>query len=150
VGEWNSAIGTARFTDDAQNRVSINPGAWQVSLGYQLDWNPWLEAIGAQGTYLTMSYSESRDFGGAQRDIDGERSRVGFLPRRRLLISAGEWFMDGIKLAIEYSRGLGLFETRRRYQTFRRWSVYEPDLCLVAVTQFAPSSIGTAKVQRVG
>ncbi len=32
VGEWNGAIGTATFTDDAQNRVSISPGAWQVSL----------------------------------------------------------------------------------------------------------------------
>jgi len=104
VGEWNGAIGTATFTDDARNRVSISPGAWQVSLGYQLDWNPWLEAVGAQGTYLAMSYSESRDFGGVRRDLDGERSRVGFLPKRRLLIGAGEWFMDGIKLAIEYSR----------------------------------------------
>lgn len=104
VGEWNGAIGTATFTDDAQNRVSISPAAWQVSLGYQPDWNPWMEAIGAQGTYLTASYSESRDFSGVQRDLDGEFSRVGFLPKRRLLIGAGEWFMDGIKLAIEYSR----------------------------------------------
>jgi len=63
-----------------------------------------MEAIGAQGTYLAMSYSESRDFSGVRRDLDGERSRVGSLPKRRFLIGAGEWFMDGIKLALEYSR----------------------------------------------
>lgn len=104
VGEWNGAIGTATFTDDAQNEVSISPGAWQVSLGYQLDWNPWMESVGAQGTYLAMSYSETMDFGGAQREIGGELSRVGFLPKRRLLIGGGEWFMDGVKFAIEFSR----------------------------------------------
>jgi len=72
VGEWNGAIGTATFTDDARSRISISPGAWQVSLGYQLDWNPWMEAIGAHGTYLAMSYSESRDFSGVRRDLDGD------------------------------------------------------------------------------
>lgn len=82
----------------------MKPSAWQVSLGYQLDWNPWMEAVGAQGTYLALGYSESSDFAGVQRDIDGELTRVGFLPMRRLQIGGGEWFMDGVKFAIEFSR----------------------------------------------
>ena len=104
VAEWNSAMKRATFVDDAGTRMSIKPRAWQLSLGYQFDWNPWVEAIGAQGTFVAIGYSESRDLAGATQVINGESSRVGFLPRRRLLLTAGEWVLDGVKVAVEYSR----------------------------------------------
>lgn len=100
VGEWNGAIADAAFADDSGARISIRPRALQVSLGYQLDWNPWVDAIGAQGDYLTVSYSESRDLAGVMRS--GER--VGFVPWKRFSVGAGEWVLDGLRLAIEYSR----------------------------------------------
>ena len=31
---------------------------------YQFDWNPYVEVIGAQGTYFVIGYSESSDLGG--------------------------------------------------------------------------------------
>ena len=49
------------------------PGAWQVQLGYQFGWNPYVEVVGAQGTYLAIGYSESRDLAGATRLIDNLR-----------------------------------------------------------------------------
>ena len=99
VGEWNGAVADAAFTDDLGAR-SIRPRAWQVSLGYQFDWNPWVEAIGAQGDYLAVSYSESRDLAGVIRS--GER--VGFVPWKRFSVGVGEWVLDGLRLALEYSR----------------------------------------------
>ncbi len=78
----------------------MTPSAWQVSLGYQFDWNPWVEAIGAQGNYIAVSYSESHDLAGVTRS--GER--VGFVPWKRFSLSVGEWVMDGLRLAVEYSR----------------------------------------------
>ena len=77
----------------------FDPSAWQLSLGYQFDWNPWVEAIGAEGTYLAIGYSESRDLAGVMRAGD----RVGFVPRRRFLVSAGEWVLDSVLFAVEYS-----------------------------------------------
>ena len=113
VAEWNGAIKRATFLDDRgvsaeaparSHPVSIKPTAWQVSLGYQFDWNPWVESIGAQGTFLGFGYSESRDLAGVTRLINGGPSRVGFVPKRRLLLTAGEWVLDGVKLQVEYSR----------------------------------------------
>jgi hypothetical protein len=113
VVEWNSAIKRARFFDDlgvtvdAPERthgVSIKPAAWQVSLGYQFDWNPWVESIGAQGTFVAIGYSQSRDLAGATRLVNNEPNKVGLVPKRRLLLTAGEWVTDGLKLAVEYSR----------------------------------------------
>ncbi|ESQ14492.1 MAG: hypothetical protein N838_31450 [Thiohalocapsa sp. PB-PSB1] len=104
IGEWNGALSSGTFQDDAGVNQRLKPSAWQFSLGYQLDWNPWVEAIGAQGTYLAMSYSESQDFQGVQRMFGDELTRVGNLPRRRFQIGAGEWFMDGVKLSVEFSR----------------------------------------------
>jgi hypothetical protein len=90
--------------DGLDNPVSIKPSAWQISLGYQFDWNPWVEAIGLQGNYLAIGYSESRHLAGVtQVDTNGQQSRVGFLPRRRFLVSAGEWVLDNLRFAIEYS-----------------------------------------------
>jgi uncharacterized coiled-coil protein SlyX len=102
VGEWNGAIEEATFVDDSGTLISMTPSAWQVSLGYQFDWNPWVEAIGAQGDYIAASYSVSDDLAGVT--LSGER--VGFAPRRRFSLSAGEWVMDGLRLAVEYSYSL--------------------------------------------
>jgi hypothetical protein len=104
VGEWNGALRRATFLDDLQNRVSIRPAAWQVSLGYQFGWNPWVEEIGAQGSYVSIGYSRSRDLAGVTRVLNGVPTRVGFIPRKRLILTAGEWVADGLRLAVEYSR----------------------------------------------
>jgi hypothetical protein len=84
--------------------VAIKPAAWQVSLGYQLGGNPWVKEIGAQGSYLSIGYSQSRDLAGATKLINGESTRVGFVPKRRLLLTFGEWIVDGVRFAVEYSR----------------------------------------------
>ena len=49
IAEYNTAIRTARFIDDAGRRIEMTPSAWQVALGYQFDWNPWVETIGVKG-----------------------------------------------------------------------------------------------------
>jgi hypothetical protein len=103
IGEWNGAIRRAKFIDDAGKSVGIKPSAWQVSLGYQFDWNPWVEAIGTQGDYLALTYSQSSDLAGVTQVIDGQPNRVGFLPRRRLVVGVGEWVLDNLRFAIEYS-----------------------------------------------
>ncbi len=104
IGEWNGAISQAKIVDDLDKSVSIKPSAWQVALGYQFDWNPWVEAIGAQGNYLAIGYSESHDLAGVTQVTDGQPSRVGSLPRRRLVVGVGEWVLDNLRFAIEYSR----------------------------------------------
>ena len=103
VGEWNGAIRRASFVDDAGDSFAIKPRAWQVSLAYQLGWNPWVQEIGAQGTYLAIGYSKSRDLAGATRLIDGADTRFGFVPKRRITLTAGEWVLDGLRLVFEYS-----------------------------------------------
>jgi hypothetical protein len=103
VGEWNGALNRAKFIDDQGNSVSITPYAWQISLGYQFDWNPWVEEIGALGNYLTIGYSESRDLAGVTQLINGEPNRVGFIPKRRFILGAGEWVLDNLQFAIEYN-----------------------------------------------
>lgn len=40
---------------------------------------------------------------GAVRSINGTATRVGFVPERRLLVTAGEWVMPELKVALEYS-----------------------------------------------
>ncbi len=104
VGEWNGALDNATFRDDANRAVAMRPGAWQVSLAYQFDWNPWVESIGSQGTYVAVGYSESYDLNGVTRLVDGEPERVGTVPESRFLVSAGEWVLDGVRFAVEYSR----------------------------------------------
>lgn len=103
VGEWNGAIRSARFVDDSGTFVNMNPSAWEITLGYQLDWNPWVEAIGAQGTFFAIGYSESYDLGGVTDSSSGEPTRVGFVPRRRFLATLGEWILEGVRFRIEYS-----------------------------------------------
>ena len=104
IGEWNGATKRAHFTDDSGAAVAIQPRAWQLSLGYQLDWNPWVQEIGAQGTYLAIGYSQSSDLAGVQRLVEGVQTRVGFVPKRRLLLTAGEWVVDGLRVVLELSR----------------------------------------------
>ncbi len=105
VGEWNSAIKPARFTDDASHRVSITPSAWQIALAYQFDWNPWLETIGSRGDYIAVGYSRSRDLAGVMQATGGTPAtvRVGSAPESRLTFTAGEWVLNGARLVIEYS-----------------------------------------------
>ncbi len=103
VGEWNGATSRAWFTDELGNPVSIKPSAWQISLGYQFDWNPWVQAIGAQGNYIAIGYSGSHDLAGVMRVFGGALTRVGAVPKRRFLVSVGEWVLDGLKFAVEYS-----------------------------------------------
>jgi len=102
--EWNGAIDHAVFDDDVGHRWRIAPSAWQVSLGYQFDWNPWVETIGAQGTYAAIGYSQSRDLAGATHVLDDENVRIGAVPKSRLLLTFGEWLAEGLKIAAEYSR----------------------------------------------
>ena len=103
VGEVVGAIKPAKFTDNAGKKVNISPAAWQLALGYQFDWNPWVEAIGAQGTYVALGYSGSHDLAGVTQTIDGAPSLVGAVPKHRATVTAGEWILDGLKLALEYS-----------------------------------------------
>jgi hypothetical protein len=103
IGEWNGAISPAKFRDDSGRFIRLEPGAWQVTLAYQFDWNPWVEEIGRQGTYVTIGYSESFDLAGVRRLIGGALRRVGSVPERRFLVGAGEWVLDNVRLAIEYS-----------------------------------------------
>jgi hypothetical protein len=103
VAEWNGALNGTRFVDDAGRRINMKPSAWQLSLGYQFDWNPWVEVIGDQGTYVSLSYSQSSDLAGVTQLINGVPTRVGFVPQKRLILTGGEWVLDGVRVVLEYS-----------------------------------------------
>lgn len=104
VAEWNGAVAPAAFVDDAGRSHRIKPAAWQASVGYQFDWNPWIESIGGQGSYVALGYSRSRDLAGVTQLVNGERLRVGALPQSRWTLTFGEWVQEGLKLQVEYSR----------------------------------------------
>jgi hypothetical protein len=106
VAEWNGAISNAIFTDDLGKQVSLEPSAWQITLGYQFDWNPWVEVIGAQGNYITIGYSQTHDLAGVKRLFQEEHITIGNAPKRRFLVSVGEWVMDNVKVAVEYSHNV--------------------------------------------
>jgi hypothetical protein len=103
LSEWNGAIRQAKFVDDAGRPVKMMPSAWQVSLAYQFDWNPWLETIGSQGTYVALGYSRSHDLAGVTFSGSGTPTRVGFVPESRLIVTAAEWVLEGTRVALEYS-----------------------------------------------
>jgi hypothetical protein len=103
VAEWNGAITDARFVDDSGRQVRMAPSAWQVSFGYQFDWNPWIETIGGRGDYVAVSYSQTNGLAGVNQLISGVQTRVGFAPRNRLIFTAAEWVMDNARVALEYS-----------------------------------------------
>jgi hypothetical protein len=107
VGEVNKAIEEATFVDGAGIARNIMPFSWQASVAYQFDWNPWVKEIGAQGNFISVAYSASKDMAGATDLVlvNGvpTPTRVGFVPERRLLVTAGEWVMEDLKVAVEYS-----------------------------------------------
>jgi hypothetical protein len=103
VGEVNRTISDVRFFDGLGNLKDITPMTWQFSIAYQFDWNPWVLEIGQQGNFISVAYSGSQGMAGAAALINGVPTRVGFVPESRLLITAGEWVMDGLKVALEYS-----------------------------------------------
>jgi hypothetical protein len=117
VAEWNGALETANFQQDDGQPISIQPSAWQVSVAYQFGWKPWVEAIGAQGTYLTVGYSESRDLGGVRRinANDFTPFRVGAVPEKRLVVGVGEWVLPNLRLALEYARAWDYPDARARF-----------------------------------
>jgi len=103
VGEVNRAIDEARFFDGLGTAINITPMTWQVALAYQFDWNPWIKEIGAQGDFISVAYSGSQDMAGAIALINGAPTRFGFVPENRLFVTAGEWVMEDLKVAVEYS-----------------------------------------------
>jgi hypothetical protein len=107
VAEWNGALEHAKFTAHDLLRLRRKPSAWQITTAYQLDWNPGVETIGTQGTYLAFGYSASRDLEGVTRTTGlVNRGRVGWTPKRRYLVTVGEWIADGLRLAIEYQHNV--------------------------------------------
>jgi uncharacterized coiled-coil protein SlyX len=103
IGEWSSALTAAKFTDGLGNRIRITPRAWQTAIAYQFGWNPWVETIGNQGDYVALGYSRTSDLAGAVQVQGTTQTRVGALPQARLTLTAGEWFLENARLAIEYS-----------------------------------------------
>ena len=103
VGEVNAALQQARFLDGLGTARSMTPMAWQASIAYQFDWNPWITEIGAQGDFISLGYSGSKDMAGVTGLVNGVPTRFGFVPQNRVFLTAGEWVMDGLKVAVEYS-----------------------------------------------
>jgi hypothetical protein len=103
VAEVNGAIDRATFVDGRGRTVNITPAAWQLSFGYQFDWNPWVEAIGEQGDFIAIGYSGTSGLAGVTALINNQPTRVGFLPKTRLLVTFGEWVLDNLKWSIEYA-----------------------------------------------
>jgi len=103
VGEVNAAIQDARFIDGLGIARNMMPMTWQASIAYQFDWNPWIQEIGAQGDFISVGYSGSKDMAGVSILQNGIPTRIGFVPQHRLFLTGGEWVMDGLKVAVEYS-----------------------------------------------
>lgn len=103
AGEVNAAIQDARFIDGLGIARNMMPITWQASIAYQFDWNPWVQEIGAQGDFISLGYSGSKDMAGVSILQDGVPTRIGFVPQHRLFLTGGEWVMDGLKVAVEYS-----------------------------------------------
>jgi hypothetical protein len=103
VGEVNTALKQAQFFDGLGITKSMMPMTWQASIAYQFDWNPWVTEIGAQGDFISVGYSGSKDMAGTIVLNNGLPTRIGFVPQHRLFLTGGEWVMDGLKVAVEYS-----------------------------------------------
>jgi hypothetical protein len=103
VGEVNAALRSATFLDGAGIPRHMIPMTWQFSVAYQFDWNPWVTEIGGQGDFISIGYSGSKDMAGVTLLQAGVPTRIGFVPQNRLFLTAGEWVMDGLKVAVEYS-----------------------------------------------
>ena len=113
IAEDNTALRSVSFVDGISNNIVTRPSAWQVSLGYQFGWNPWVEKIGDQGTFVAVGFSQSQGLSGANQFIGGTLTRVGFLPQSRLLMTMSEWVFESMKVTVEgsidwdYSTGQG-------------------------------------------
>ncbi len=103
VGEVNAALQDAGFLDGLGIARNMMPMTWQASIAYQFDWNPWITEIGAQGDFISVGYSGSKDMAGVSILQNGVPTRIGFVPQHRLFLTGGEWVMDGLKVAVEYS-----------------------------------------------
>jgi hypothetical protein len=103
VGEVNAAIQNAQFIDGLGITRNMMPMTWQASIAYQFDWNPWIQEIGAQGDFISLGYSGSKDMAGVSILQNSIPTRIGFVPQHRLFLTGGEWVMDGLKVAVEYS-----------------------------------------------
>lgn len=103
VGEVNAALRGAQFLDGLGIPRNMTPMTWQASLAYQFDWNPWVTEIGAQGDFISIGYSGSKDMAGVMLLQNGVPTRIGFVPQHRLFLTGGEWVTDGLKVAVEYS-----------------------------------------------
>jgi uncharacterized coiled-coil protein SlyX len=101
VGEFNSALHGVSFIDALGNTKTMTPMTWQFSVAYQFDWNPWIVEIGQQGSFVSLAYSGSNGMSGTTALIGGVPTRVGFVPQNKLLLTYGEWVMDGLKIALE-------------------------------------------------
>src|ERR1700716_2575025 len=80
VGEVNAALREARFLDGLGIARSMTPMTWQASIAYQFDWNPWIQEIGAQGDFISLGYSGSKDMAGGGRVQTRERTPRGVVP----------------------------------------------------------------------
>ncbi len=103
VGEVNAAIQDARFIDGLGIARNMMPMTWQASIAYQFDWNPWIQEIGAQGDFISVGYSGSKDMAGVSILQNGIPTRIGFVPQHRLFLTgdtgdrrAGRFHLGGI------------------------------------------------------
>lgn len=103
IGEYNTTFSRSTVVDGLGNQLSFQPAAWQGSLGYQFGWNPWVERIGDQGTFVAIGYSGSQGLAGVTSMSSGTPTRVGFVPQSRLIMTASEWVLESVKLTFETS-----------------------------------------------
>lgn len=103
IAEYNTALYGSTIIDGLGNSLSFQPAAWQASLGYQFGWNPWVERIGDQGTFIAIGYSGSQGLAGVTSMTSGTPTRVGFVPQSRLIMTASEWVLENVKLTFEAS-----------------------------------------------
>ena len=104
VGEWNGATRSSSLAAAGGRVLTQRPAAWQMSLGYQLGWHPWVQEIGTQGSYLAVGYSRTQGLNPIRPLVGAVSKSLAGLPRQRLLLTAGEWVQDGLRVAIEYAR----------------------------------------------
>jgi len=81
----------------------MTPMTWQASIAYQFDWKPVGTGDRRQGDFISLGYSGSKDMAGVTGLVNGVPTRFGFVPQNRVFLTAGEWVMDGLKVAVEYS-----------------------------------------------
>ncbi len=96
-------------------RRHMIPMTWQFSLAYQFDWNPWVTEIGAQGDFISIGYSGSKDMAGVTLFQAGVPTRIGFVPQSRLFLTRRRVGDGRTESRRRIFSQLGLFNERRRY-----------------------------------